>query len=161
MYITVRGFGRKQSNEIKKAALFFSNHLMSNKLLDTIELQILRCNDMDYLGWIEEINQELRIFKICLKDNDTSEIPVISALAHEIVHLKQYVCGELGAERLKLMRGGKNVPTTRWMGGYWSPKKKEDPYWDSPWEVEAYGREYGLYRRWLIELSNKSNKDNK
>jgi hypothetical protein len=35
------------------------------------------------------------------------------------------------------------------MGKVWKPNGKEDHYFDSPWEIEAFGREVGLYQKWL------------
>jgi hypothetical protein len=35
------------------------------------------------------------------------------------------------------------------MGVVWKPARKEDPYFDAPWEVEAYGKEVGLFQRFF------------
>ena len=59
---------------------------------------------------------------------------MLTTLAHELVHVKQYECGEL-------------------------TQNSEDniPYWDKPSEKEAYGREVGLFVTWAEEnnLGNK------
>ena len=54
-------------------------------------------------------------------------------LAHEMVHVKQYVRHEL------------KEPTV-WKGTNINTDKVE--YWDLPWEIEAHGREIGLFVRW-------------
>jgi len=53
---------------------------------------------------------------------------MLTTLAHELVHVKQYECGEL-------------------------TQNSEDniPYWDKPSEIEAYGREVGLFVTWAEE----------
>lgn len=64
--------------------------------------------------------------------------PIYSVLAHEMVHLKQYVLGEM----IDL-----SPRECIWHGQHM--KYGSDFYWDSPWEIEAYGRQEGLYARWL------------
>jgi hypothetical protein len=49
---------------------------------------------------------------------------MLITVAHEMVHIKQYVKGEM-------------------------PKSiTEGDYWDRPHEIEAHGRETGLFIRW-------------
>ena len=78
-----------------------------------------------------------------LDDNRTFEIEIdrtltlrkmLETLAHEIVHVKQYARREL------------HPSTDKWMGKTYNPKKVS--YWDLPWEIEAHGREIGLFVRW-------------
>ena len=55
-----------------------------------------------------------------------------------MVHVKQYATGEL--------RDALRGPTLhRWRNKPYDAKVVD--YWDHPWEIEAYGREYGLYLR--------------
>jgi hypothetical protein len=58
---------------------------------------------------------------------------LLETVAHEMVHVKQYARRELG-------------PGPRWCGKTYSPEKVS--YWDLPWEIEAHGRELGLFVRW-------------
>ena len=62
---------------------------------------------------------------------------LLETVAHEMVHVKQYAQGEL----YESVKQGKH----RWQGK-WLPKDPE--YWDRPWEIEAHGREVGLFVRW-------------
>ena len=59
-------------------------------------------------------------------------------LGHELVHVKQY----LNCEIFDYVAGG-----VRYKGSYFdqSYQQSEEGYYDSPWEIEAYGRELGLY----------------
>jgi len=66
-------------------------------------------------------------------------------LGHELVHVKQYLNNELfdyksGDVRFK----GLFFDASHYMD--------EEKYFDSPWEVEAYGRELGLYRIFCNKL---------
>jgi hypothetical protein len=48
------------------------------------------------------------------------------------------------------------VTGTLWEGKIYSSSKYEDSeegYYDSPWEIEAYGREVGLYRLWKQSMN--------
>ena len=54
-----------------------------------------------------------------------------------MVHVKQYARRELDPN--------KEV----WMGKTYNPKDVN--YWDLPWEIEAHGREVGLFVRYCEE----------
>ena len=70
---------------------------------------------------------------------------LLETVAHEMVHVKQYAKGELFEGNFKL---GKH----RWMGEWLSDNSNlVKEYWDHPWEVEAHGRECGLFVRWAEE----------
>lgn len=58
---------------------------------------------------------------------------LLETVAHEMVHVKQYARRELTGDYT-------------WQGKTYSPKKCS--YWDQPWEIEAHGREVGLFIRW-------------
>ena len=53
---------------------------------------------------------------------------LIIALAHEMIHVKQYARGQI--------THGKNLTSKFWMG-----KKFRGHYYDLPWEVEAFSKE--------------------
>jgi hypothetical protein len=63
-------------------------------------------------------------------------------LAHELVHVKQFARREL----VDLGEVGK----TKFLGKNVCEKKTH--YYDTPWEIEAYGREIGLYTRYMDHL---------
>lgn len=67
------------------------------------------------------------------RDNNTKTI--LYNLAHEIVHVKQFALGELDENQSKWHRV--------------SVDSDKVDYWDLPWEIEAYGRERGLYVRFI------------
>ena len=54
--------------------------------------------------------------------------------------------GEVSTSAIK--DGGAIVIARMWKGAPWVPGKDERVSLDSPWEIEAYGREVGLYHRW-------------
>jgi hypothetical protein len=77
-----------------------------------------------------------RSFEIELEKN-VSLRRVLETLCHEMVHVKQYARGELYESCVQ----GKH----RWQGTWLN---KDPDYWDQPWEIEAHGRECGLFVRW-------------
>lgn len=80
-----------------------------------------------------------RIFEITIQDGlDRDEI--IGAIAHELVHVKQFA-------RRELTHLGS--PNPKFKGSIFS---SDINYWDAPWEIEAYGREVGLVARYKEHL---------
>ena len=72
---------------------------------------------------------------------------LLTTVAHEMVHIKQYARGELYDSKLQGKQG-----KHRWQGQWLSDRSKHvTDYWDHPWEIEAHGRECGLFVRWCAE----------
>lgn len=88
----------------------------------------------DPVGDAERLDRP-RTFEIEVHKN-MSLRKVLVTVCHEMVHVKQYAKGEL----YESSRQGK----MRWQGKY----VKDMDYWDQPWEIEAAGRETGLFVRW-------------
>lgn len=65
---------------------------------------------------------------------------MLETVAHEMVHVKQYYRGEL-----KDYSG--NITRCKWKGEVVECDKIN--YYDHPWEIEAHGRERGLFIRWF------------
>lgn len=145
---SVTGFTKKQTEEIKQAAMFFKDILGMSRLALTLDIEHNRRMDVEGECVCEEETRNPRWFTITLRGK-RSDDDMIKTLAHEMVHVKQYARNELGKE-MALNKGGDGVRlATRWHGEFWEPKKNECGYFDAPWEIEAYGREVGLYQRWL------------
>lgn len=67
---------------------------------------------------------------------------------HELIHVKQY----LNCEVFDYTSGG-----IRYKGSYFSSDYNNniELYYDSPWEIEAYGRESGLYKMYVHKMKDK------
>ena len=70
---------------------------------------------------------------------------MIATLAHELVHVKQYVYGEY----VKFTRADKEH-LIKWCGEYID--HQTTPYWEYPWEIEACGLEVCLYHQYCEEV---------
>jgi hypothetical protein len=103
----------------------------------------------------EDGTRNPRWFTINLRDAKDDE-DVIKTLAHEMVHVKQHAKNEL-SKQIRVTKGKSFQLASIWKGKPWLPKRKEDLYWDAPWEIEAYGREVGLYYKWLQHVNSKAN----
>lgn len=145
---TVTGLGKRDKAKLEEAARFFANILMDPRMVRNITLDIEIEKDLDAMGECvdEEGTRNPRWFTIRLRKQDIEEM--IKTLGHEMVHVKQHAKNELGEKRMALAKGGPKIKK-KWMGEFWQPKRNQHPYFDAPWEVEAYGREVGLYHRWL------------
>lgn len=62
---------------------------------------------------------------------------ILETLAHEMVHVKQYIMGETN-DQLSVWRGRKL-------------DSDAIDYWDHPWELDAYGREPGLSYKFVTQ----------
>lgn len=143
MKILVQGKSSKISNsEIVFATTFMVDLLVgletSKKWNITINFLPLKEN----YGLARVVNKARTKFEVDIFPGKSKKL-ILMTLAHELVHVKQYYEGEL----LSFVSN--------------KADDKFDDYWDSPTEIEAYGRELGLYVRykkrlkdWNITFSN-------
>lgn len=144
MNVTVKG-GR--NNKLKKniavAAEFYASLLMSKKIANSIDLIIhlkskMSCDADGYCSY-EDHDGGIRYFEIEI-DSKQPTPELFTILGHEMVHLKQFATGEMKSGRVVASR-------TIWQGK--TIYDDDLDYWDHPWEVEAYGRERGLFVRYV------------
>lgn len=138
MLVTVTGLNDPAFEAtVVKASKFYLRLIMPRHIIPHITL------DIDFLGKLDQdadgycdvtghnIRKKPREFQIQVRRNKSKRYMMMT-LAHEIVHLKQYAMGELD-ENMNVWKG-KRIPS-------------DMDYWDAPWEIEAHGREYGLWSR--------------
>jgi hypothetical protein len=119
--ITINGGTRNQRKYAYSMAYYcIKKFLPKHKTLNlTVNLKQMR-NDENYGYCCHLDGREFEVeVKRTLKLRD-----MLTTLAHEMVHVKQYVLGEM--------------PKDITVGDYW----------DRPHEIEAHGREVGLFVRW-------------
>jgi hypothetical protein len=143
--VEVSGSGKRKRNNVKSLSEFCVKKLMPRlygKLSIKIQL-ICRLTEKESLAgdciWEDDSCNRPREFTIRI-DSTQDETAMMETVAHEMVHVKQYARGEL-----------KDFFSTnkvcKWQGGNINISKMD--YYDQPWEIEAHGREKGLYMRWL------------
>lgn len=131
---------------VKKAVNFYGEYLFGqnkklfNNVKVTVRFQKFEKGDYDYAycDW-EYDNHRSRDFIITV-DSKLNKKETLLALAHEMVHVKQYVKGEMK----DIFRPAKMV---KWFGENYNAEEMD--YWEQPWEIEAYGREKGLYFKFV------------
>jgi len=141
MLIYVRGkSNRLCSSETRYATKFFLSKLVSKRLIKTLTLHVVFEERLSVKGCCEylDTNDRPREFKILLKSS-LSKPETLKTLAHELVHLKQFARGEMKDYLLK--------NATRW--NKQTVFHENVDYWDYPWEIEAFGREIGLYAKYI------------
>lgn len=117
--ITVNGGSRNQQKYAFSIASFVCQKF---GISPDIEINFCRMSKDENYGYcchLEDNEFEVDV-KRTLRMRD-----MLITLAHELVHVKQYVNGEMPD----------NI--------------SEGDYWDRPHEIEAHGRELGLFLRWV------------
>jgi hypothetical protein len=152
MNITITGANVSQRKYILSAIEYCVNKLMPRMTNIDIYVKLKDIKDGEAMGYCladpegdAERNDRPRVFELEIH----KKLPLrklLETICHEMVHVKQYARGELYE--------GSRVSKHRWQGKW----IQEDPdYWDQPWEIEAMGREAGLFIRW-VESQNLANK---
>lgn len=152
MKITVRGDSKHLTRQqISRAAEFMMKLLVvdQQRLLDRIRLTIrlqqpltgskglTECTTIDGDYWLQYI--------VSIRST-MSKKEQLTTLAHELVHVKQFATGQF----CPLDYGNKR----KWMHRMINCDNLD--YWDYPWEVDAYGREPGLYHRYVQKFGTDS-----
>lgn len=140
MYIAVQGRPTKVQLELCTRALAFYSLMLLGKRLDNKTILHLRFKKIpkkdNLLGYCEYDSNVPHEYKITV-DKILKEEDMLITLAHEMVHVKQYAKGEL----YDYVRGNR----CRWQGKAYDLEQVD--FRDFPWEIDAKGREEGLYER--------------
>ena len=143
MHLTINRKHRKVSeNEIRYAVNWALTKLVGARMAKHIDIELMFQKDPYSVGLctaFENDSGRARIFEIVVNPNLGYQ-STLRCIFHELVHVKQYARNELE------MLGGS---TNRWNGNI-GPSGN---YWEYPWEIEAYGREFCLYRMYKEHLA--------
>ena len=137
---------------VKRAALFYAENLLSKKLMDNIYVQIKFNDKIDVYGYasVEEYNDSGKPREFLIELNPgIGARDILETLAHEMVHVKQFVKNELI-----------DLPSTVFIVSVFKNMKynlNRVAYFDQPWEIEAFGRERGLTKEYFekVKLAKK------
>ena len=143
MRIQVTGGTKKQRELSASIARFTARQLMSKRLMKNIYVEIkliprlLEKEEVYGDSIYEDDNWRPREFTI-QADSKLKLRRLLETIAHEMVHVKQFAKGEM----VDVVRANK----IRWHGVDFDDEDKS--YYDQPWEIEAHGRECGLFIQW-------------
>lgn len=128
---------------VRKAVRWYSERLFTTRMDESIIVHVKFTKDLHKryksLGSCgpKEIVDRPKEFDIEI-DADLSQRRVLQTIAHELVHVRQYATGHL-------KEYNRNCDV-KWKGERFEEKQTSgDEYWFTPWEIEAYGVEVGLY----------------
>lgn len=145
MRIQIRGKNSKISRDEYKFALkWMLSLVVSKKLLNNLHVILEFLEERGLKGSTECVDSEYRPrhFRIRIDPNLTRTAQ-LKTLAHELVHVKQFAMCEMRYTKYR-----------EWIKWYkQSIHSEETDYWDLPWEIEAFGREYGIYIRYVEHTS--------
>lgn len=130
--VEIIGGTAQQKKYVESMVHFCIKKLMPKVRTLDLEIKLKTIKD-DVYGYCLSVTR--REFEIEV-DRNLSLRRLLTTVAHEMVHVKQYARGELKGDYI-------------WHGKTYHPKKVD--YWDEPWEIEAHGRECGLFIRWAEE----------
>ena len=157
MKLHIEGGTKIHQKHCRQFARFFSNRFFSKDLNKQISVKlkfikkdiILYEDDCAYMEWMDN-NRQPRKFVISIHTPPNVSLRyIISTLAHEMVHVKQFVKNELI-----------DLPSTNYNVSVFKNKQynlNRVAYYDQPWEIEAFGRERGLTREYFekVKLAKK------
>ena len=130
MTIRITGGTKNQKKYARSMVKFCIKTLMPR--MKTLDITIKLTNPNGAMGYCLELDNN-RTFEI-EADKKLRLRKLLETIAHEMVHVKPYARREL------------HPVNETWCGKTYNPKKVS--YWDLPWEIEAHGREAGLFVRW-------------
>ena len=130
MTISIKGGTKSQKKYVRSMVKFCIKTLMPR--MHTLDITVKLTSPKGAMGYCLELDDN-RTFEIEI-DRNMRLRKLLETVAHEMVHVKQYARREL------------HPVHDTWCGKTYNPKKVS--YWDLPWEIEAHGREVGLFVRW-------------
>jgi hypothetical protein len=166
--VTTEYLSKKDIAFLKKYSRFVLNKFVRKSVQNNsrINIKVVSAEDMRndvdvedlkrYRAWCtyDNVSEGKKYFSVILnikqinknaKRPETRLKKMMIDLGHELVHIKQYLNNEIFDYR---------SGDIRFKGSYFdsSYSENEELYYDSPWEIEAYGREQGLYMMFCSKL---------
>lgn len=149
MEIVIKGKNKALARkEVRYAVEYFSKVLMRERLYQNLSIEVNFIEDHikshGSVMWLDS-NIRPKEFNIEINSKLVKRRQLI-ALAHEMVHVKQMASSEMqdyiGRKKYRSF--------VKW-------QKKDYNldmfYWNRPWEIEAYGREDGLYEMYKYDMA--------
>lgn len=139
----------------KEAVRWYGKYLLSRKTYNNIQIELAfhtenLCRDEHACTIWNDTNNRGRNFTIEIRPNLSWKMTLLT-IAHEMIHVKQYAKGEL-YDYLHTFHKSK------WKGKIVKDNGHPLDYWEQPWEIEAHGRERGLYLKFCDYMDRKYGK---
>ena len=154
MLIHVKGSNKLNRKLVKTAAWWYAEKLMGKRLIAGLEIDInlsktlLNKDGNEGTAIWEDDSVRPKEFTITL-DSGCAIRNILITLAHEMVHVKQWARGEMyeyvERDMIRFNKTKFNMANIN--------------YWDYPWEIEAFGRQLGLFVRFCEDVGISKRKD--
>lgn len=137
----ISAFGRCTKlckNEARFAAGFYAQYLMGKRLAESLHIDLEFSNMTGIAdGYCHpyECGPNPRMFEVSINTKHQRH-KQLQVLAHEMVHVKQYAKNELRSD---------DPRSASFAGKAYKITSSLEDYLNYPWEIEAFGRERGLY----------------
>ena len=148
MLLNISGSTKSTRKLVEFATWHYAEKLMGKRLMSDREIHIKLKRDLfkktgcEGTAIWDDDNRRPREFTIEL-DSTVSLRNMLITLAHEMVHVKQWAKDEM-------------YEYTNMMGMIRFKGEKmhldDIDYWDYPWEIEAYGKQLGLFIRFCEDM---------
>jgi len=125
---------------VHRAASFFAECLMTKQMQDNTKIIVKFNKKLKECGtaMVEGYNSRNQPREFLIEINPyLGARGILETLAHEMVHVKQFVYGHT------------NETLSKWLNDEIDSDKIE--YWFQPWEIEAHGLETGLLTKFAIK----------
>jgi|TARA_R110000796_G_scaffold3251_6_gene12745 hypothetical protein len=149
MILHVKGSNKAIRKLVESATRFYAEKLMGKRLTENLKITVnLKRNLLSKEGlegsavW-EDDSYRPREFIVEI-DSTVKVRNILLTLAHEMVHVKQWAKDEM-YEYLN------TIGMVRFKGEKVHLDSLE--YWDQPWEIEAYGKQLGLFIRYCENMN--------
>ena len=133
-YIEITGGKTRQQDYARSMVEYCINKLMPRMKTLNVDVKLTKLKG-DAMGYC--LRDTPRDFSIEV-DHTQGLRKMLETVAHEMVHVKQYARSEMTDWIIE-------DKFYKWKGDF-VPESTD--YWDLPWEIEANGREVGLFIRW-------------
>lgn len=143
--VYTRGGTASQKNYLRSLTEFALPLMMSKRLANTLEITYRIVPNLyhkyDIMGdaWVDVDERYPKEFVVRL-DATMPMRDFLETACHELVHVKQWATNQMrdyNAQEDITRYNSKKIDTNK------------IDYWDLPWEIEAHGRETGLFVRWV------------
>ena len=147
MLLHIKGSRKAVRKLVEHATWFYAEKLMGKRLISGLEITINLKKNL-----LEEENEGNAIWEddgyrpkeFTIELDSTAKIRnLLITLAHEMVHVKQWAKNEM-YEYMNV------AGLVRFKGEKFHMEITD--YWDYPWEIEAYGKQLGLFVRFCEHM---------
>jgi hypothetical protein len=133
-YIEITGGKTRQQDYVRSMVEYCITKLMPRMKTLNVDVKLTKLKG-DANGYC--LRDSPRDFSIEV-DHTQGLRTMLETVAHEMVHVKQYARNEMTDWIIE-------DKFYKWKGDF---VPESTNYWDLPWEIEANGREVGLFVRW-------------